>query len=444
MKRFKKGGIHPASNKITAGLPIRGVVECGLYYVMLSQNIGAPASAIVKPGQHVEKGERIADPTGFISVPVHSPVEGVVKKIEPVRDPQGIWRQCVIIEADAVNRNFTIPSDSAFDLEKAGKIYQEYTPRQIVDGVHEAGIVGAGGAAFPTHVKLSVPKGKKAEFVLLNGAECEPYLTCDDSLMNHSPRKIIEGMRLIMKAVDAPKGIVGIESNKPRAIAAMKEAAEDYPEISVETLRTAYPQGSEKQLIYALTGREVPNGGLPIDVGAIVDNVTTAWCVADAVIDGNCMCSRLVTVTGKELSNPGDFLVPVGTPISVLMEAAGGIPSDTGKVIAGGPMMGKAVSNLDAPAVKGMSGILVLPEAQSRRPSVYPCIKCGKCMEACPMGLEPYLLMTFGERNMDEDALAHGVMNCLECGSCSYICPSARPILDYIRLSRQRIRANKK
>lgn len=436
MKHFKKGGIHPDPCKITAGGAVRRVESPAIVNVMLSQSIGAPARAVVKPGQAVNRGELIAEASGFVSSPIHSPVNGIVKKLEPVRDAQGIWRPAVVIEREEVG------SDE-YGRHKESDCPDSISAEEIIRKVGDMGVVGAGGATFPTRVKLSVPDGKKVDFVLLNGAECEPYLTCDDTLMRRKPIEILRGMRYIMKATGASRGIVGIEANKPQAIAAMRDAADRYPEIEVDVLRTAYPQGSEKQLIEALTGRRVPAGRLPLDVGVIVDNVATAYNVMEAVELDKPVIERLVTVTGPALTSPGDFLVPVGTPISTLIEAAGGLPDNTGKIIAGGPMMGRAVSNPDAPSVKGMSGVLVLPMEMSRREEAKACIRCGACVRACPMGLEPYLLMTYGERDMDEEARAADVLSCLECGSCSYVCPSARPILDYIRLSRTRLRSKK-
>lgn len=435
MKHFKIGGIHPDANKITAGGPLKRIEAPQIVSVMLSQSIGAPARAIVKPMQHVEAGEIIGEAAGFVSASVHSPVSGTVKKLEPVRDAQGIWRPAVIIEKDEEQSETTI--------EDRGDILDEISPEEIIRLVGEMGVVGAGGATFPTRVKLSVPEGKSVDFVLLNGAECEPFLTCDDSLMRREADKILRGMRYIMKATGAPRGVVGIEANKPEAISAMKESAMKYPEIEVEPLRTAYPQGSEKQLIEAMTGRRVPAGKLPLDVSVIVDNVATAYNVTEAVELHRPVTERIVTVTGPALSSPADFVVPIGTPISALIEAAGGLPENTGKIIAGGPMMGRAVSNPEAPSVKGLSGVLVLPADMSRRGDAKACIRCGACVRACPMGLEPNLLMTYGEKDMDEEAKKADVLSCLECGSCSYVCPSCRPILDYIRLSRTRLRSKK-
>jgi len=276
--------------------------------------------------------------------------------------------------------------------------------------------------------------------IIINGAECEPYLTCDDQLMRTGAAEIISGTRLIMRSVSVSRAIVGIEENKPQAIAAMLQAAAQYPDIEVVTLKKKYPQGGEKQLIQALTGREVPAGGLPVDVGCIVDNVATAYAVHQAVIMRLPLTRRIVTVTGPSLQRPGNYLAPFGTPLSALIEAAGGLPEDTGKVIAGGPMMGRAVSCLDAPSTKGTSGILVLPRDMSSRRAAGPCIRCGGCVAACPMGLEPYLLMLHAVHSRWDDARSHGVMNCIECGCCSYSCPSARPILDHIKLAKMNLK----
>lgn len=432
MKTFNKGGIHPDAAKLTADSPTVAVAAPAVVRLMLSQAIGAPAKPVVKPGDTVTAGQMVAEAGGFVSANLHSPVAGTVKKIEPVRNPQGIWQDAIVIEtaADAQPQQ---PADTGVTVDNAD-------PKQIIDSVHQAGIVGMGGATFPTRVKLSVPAGKKAECIVINGAECEPYLTCDDRLMRERPEAVVEGTRLIMKATGCPRAVIGIEDNKPEAIKAITEAARPYPGIEVVALAKKYPQGSEKQLIYAATGRVVPAGGLPIDAGAIVDNVATAAAVADAVLRGQSLTGRIVTVTGPSLANPGNFYVPLGTPVRDLIEMAGGLPGDTGKVIAGGPMMGRAMSDLDAPSTKGLSGVLVLPESMSARRSEQPCIRCAKCVEACPMGLEPYLLMTLGQLSRWDDSKERGAMNCLECGCCAYTCPASRPLLDYIRLDKMQIR----
>lgn len=433
MKTFKKGGIHPKEEKLTAGYPIVEIPVPAELRIMLSQSIGAPSKAVVKVGDHVEAGQMIAEAGGFVGAPVHTPVAGTVKKLEPTRTPQGIWQDSIVIVPDPG------PADTTTEPRPEDEI-MGMTPKEIIAIVGDSGIVGLGGATFPTRVKLTIPEGKSADTVIINGAECEPYLTCDDALMRAEADKILKGAKLIMKATGATRGIVGIEQNKPEAIAAMKAAAGSYPDIEVETLKTKYPQGGEKQLIFAVTGRTVPAGGLPIETGCIVDNVATAYAVWDAVYNRRNLTERIVTVTGPSLTNPGNFLVKNGTPLSALIEAAGGLPEDTGKIIAGGPMMGRAVSTLEATATKGLSGLVVLPESESMRKPAGPCIRCTRCVVACPMGLEPYLFMLQAENQVWDGMAEHGVMNCIECGSCSYSCPASRPLLDFIKLGKQELR----
>lgn len=435
MKTFRKGGIHPSADKLTSEVPITEFPLPMELNIVLSQCIGAPSRCIVKVGDKVRKGQKIADAGGFVGSPVHSPVNGLVKRVEKMRNPQGLWQDGVVITRTDESMD-PIESDGIETLEEALKL----TPKEIIDIIGEKGIVGLGGATFPTRVKLSVPDGKKARVVIINGAECEPYLTCDDRLMREHAAEIIGGTLLLMRAVNVDHAIVGIEENKPQAIYEMMHAAESYPQIKVVVLKKKYPQGGEKQLIQACIGREVPEGGLPVDVGAIVDNVATAYAVYDAVVNGSPLTGRVVTVTGPDLKNPGNFYVPIGTTISELIDFAGGLPENTGKVVAGGPMMGKAISSLDAPSTKGLSGVLVLPEKESRRKPADPCIRCAKCVGVCPMGLEPFRLMDLAKHALWEETLADHVMSCLECGSCSYICPSHRPLLDFIKLARIEVR----
>lgn len=440
MKRFKKGGIHPDPMKLTAGFPILATAAPKEVRLLLSQHIGAPAKCIVKPNEEVAAGQKIAEAGGFVSAPVHTPISGKVKKIELVRDAQGLWKEAVWIESsDDEEARGVIDFDDSNPLRSEEEI-NALSPKDIIDIVGEAGIVGLGGAAFPTRVKLSIPDGKKAEVFLINGAECEPYLTCDDALMRRYPYEIVLGLKYLMKATSTPKGIIGIEANKPEAIRAMEEAAAEFPEVEVAPLRTSYPQGGEKQLIQALTGRVVPAAGLPIDAGVVVDNVATAFAVYRAVRFGEPLMKRIVTVTGISVKNGGNFIAANGMSTDKLIEEAGGIPENTGKIISGGPMMGRAMSAVEAPLVKAAGGVLLVPEKDSFRGEVSPCIRCCRCVTVCPMSLEPYYLQTLGEFEMPDEAKEAGVLNCMECGCCSYVCPSNRPIVDFIRLSKLQIR----
>jgi len=299
--------------------------------------------------------------------------------------------------------------------------------------------VGMGGATFPTHVKLMIPPGKKAEYLIINGVECEPYLTSDHRLMLEKPAEIITGIRLLMKALGVEKAIIGIENNKPDAIELLSKTAADYPGIEVVPLKVKYPQGGEKQLIAALTGREVPSGKLPIEVGCVVQNVGTAFAVYEAVQKNKPLIERIVTVTGSNISQPSNFLVRIGTPIITLLEKAGWNPEKAGKIINGGPMMGKALFSPEVPLVKGTSGILVLNRDEAYREKTEPCIRCAKCISVCPMGLQPYLLARVSEIGRFDIAENEYILDCIECGSCQYTCPSARPLLDHIRLGKYKV-----
>lgn len=442
LKRFKHGGVHPNPMKLTAGKPIKPVRAPQTVRLLLSQHIGAPAKCIVKVNDEVEAGQKIAEAGGFVSAPVHTPIAGKVKKIEPVRDAQGFWKEAVLIEAHPLEEGQKAP-EIKFDESnplRSDKEIEALQPKEIIDIVGEAGIVGLGGAAFPTRVKLTIPEGKKAEIFILNGAECEPYLTCDDALMRAYPREILEGLKYLMRATGASQALIGIEANKPEAIDAMTVATMHMQNVEVVPLRTYYPQGGEKQLIQALTDRVVPAGGLPIDAGVVVDNVATAFAVYRAVRFGEPLMKRVVTVTGVDLRKGGNFIAPNGMTTDDLFRMAGGVPEDTGKIISGGPMMGRAMSAVEAPLVKGSGGFVLMPESESLRGEVSPCIRCCNCVRVCPMCLEPYLLQTLGEFDLPEDAKKAGVLNCLECGCCSYACPSNRPIVDYIRLSKLQVR----
>lgn len=432
LKTFRKGGIHPADHKRTSGVPITSPVSAGTLTVMLSQSIGAPSVPDVKAGDKVLAGQLIAKAGGYVSAALHSPVSGTVKKITQIRDVAGYPADAIEITRDA--EQLEVDALEPMVLER------HYAPADIVARVAACGVVGLGGATFPTSVKLSPGKEYRPEFVIINGAECEPWLTCDDRLMQEHPDEVVRGACWLMKAVKVDTCYIGIEDNKPEAIRAMSEAATHHKGVQVVALRKKYPQGGEKQLIDAVLDRCVPPGSLPVYVGAIVDNVATAYAVWQACEKGVPLTSRVVTVTGPDLTNPGNFLVPIGTPVRDLIEAAGGLPENTGKVISGGPMMGRAMATVDTVTTKGMSGILVLPESHSRRRAPEPCIRCASCVSVCAMGLEPYLLAAQSERNLWLDTKNHNVADCIECGSCVYTCPASRPLLDYIRQAKREIR----
>jgi Na+-translocating ferredoxin:NAD+ oxidoreductase subunit C len=428
---FTRGGVHPPENKISAGKKITFAGLPDQVIIPITQHLGAPAKVLVARGDEVKTGQLIAQAEGFVSTNIHSSVTGKVLKVDAFPESSGYKKMAVQIQV-AEEEQWADGIDTSSELLPDTDLSAEDIRNKILEG----GIVGLGGATFPSHVKLTAPKGKKAEYLIINGVECEPYLTADHALMVEKTDELMAGIRILMKGLGVEKAIIGIENNKPDAIGKMKTAAEKEQQITVQPLKVKYPQGGEKQLIQALLKREVPPGGLPIDVGVVVFNVGTALASYMAVQKNRPLIERVVTVTGKSLTHPSNFLTRIGTPASFLIEKAGGLPGDTAKVINGGPMMGKALANLDVPIVKGSSGILLIREAEARRGEVQPCIRCTKCVTVCPMGLEPYLLMTEAEKGMLDALENDKVMDCIECGSCSYTCPTSRPLLDYIRLGK--------
>lgn len=439
MKTFKIGGVHPSENKLSAESPIRpaGIPQQAVF--SLYQHIGAPAKPVVQKGDAVKVGTLLAEADGFVSAPIYSSVSGKVNKIDAIVDASGYRRPAIFVDVEGDEWEDTI--DRSADLVRLTD-RPDLTPELIVEKIKAAGIVGMGGATFPCHVKLTPPKGQKAECVIINAVECEPYLTADHRLMLEKADEILVGTSLIMKAVDVHKGYLGIENNKPDAIRLMTEKAKAYPFIEVVPLQVKYPQGGEKQLIAAITGCEVPAPpALPINVGAVVQNVGTTYAIYEAVMKNKPLFERVITVTGKSLKQPANFLARIGTPMKQLIEECGGLPEDTGKVIGGGPMMGKALMNLDLPVCKGSSGLLVMPEKESRRRAIQPCIRCAKCVSACPMGLEPYLLATASAMRNWELVEENDITSCIECGSCQFTCPSNRPMLDNIRLGKTTVMA---
>jgi len=434
---FSFGGIHPRDSKYARECAIEELPLPKTVYVSMAQHLGAPAKPLVAPGDPVKVGQVIAEPGGFISAFIHSPVSGTVKGIAPRKDLAGnsVMHVEIAVEGDewdpAIDRSkdlvTAIPDDKAL----------------ILGRIKACGIVGLGGATFPTHVKLSPPPGKVADCLIINGSECEPFLTSDYRIMIEHPKEVVVGAAIMQKALDGCHCVIGIEENKPEAIASIRTAIAElgYPDIRVQVLRKRYPQGGEKQLIDAVLRRQVHSGGLPIDAGAVVQNVTTSFAVYEAVQKNKPLISNILTVTGDRIpaNLQHNYLFRIGVPLSFVMEQAGGIPDTAAKIVSGGPMMGKAVSNLDATTVKGTAAVLYLSEAATRRKKESHCIRCGKCADACPMGLEPFLLHRL-YKAADLDALEkHAAQDCIECGCCLYSCPAHIPLLDHIRQAKGQV-----
>ncbi|MCI5718543.1 MAG: electron transport complex subunit RsxC [Alistipes sp.] len=436
MKTFPMGGVHPSDNKKWSNTKAIEVMDLpDVVNIPLGQHIGAPATAKVAKGDKVLTGQLIAEASSFMSANIHSPISGTVTAVDMQVNGQGLRQMMITIKREG---DEWLPSiDRTPELVRECKLESA----EIIARIKDAGIVGMGGATFPTHVKLSVPPGCKAEYLIINGVECEPYLTSDHRTMLERGDELLTGVEILKRAVGVEKAIIGVENNKPDAIEHLRRLiAEKGYGVSVEPLKVQYPQGGEKQLIAAVTGRQVPPPpGLPIHVGAVVCNVSTAVAVYEAVQKNKPLIERVVTVTGKHVSSPRNLLTRMGTPISKLLEKAGGLPEGDVKVVNGGPMMGRAMVNLDSPVTKGCSGITVLDGAEARRGVESPCIKCAKCVAACPMGLEPYLVSKLSRRKMWERAEQERVTDCIECGCCQYSCPANIPLLDYIRQGKQTV-----
>jgi len=433
LKTFRLGGVHPPEKKLSADKQIVTLSLPKQVNVPVNQNLGAPAIPLVKKGDVVKTGQLIAKGEAFISSNVHSPVSGKVLKIDDTMDSTGYRRTAVTINVEedtweeSVDQSETIIEEIGLDQ------------KEIIDKIHEMGIVGMGGATFPSHVKLMVPKGKVAKYLLINGVECEPYLTADHRLMMEKGKEVLIGTSILMKGLGVDKAVIGIENNKPDAIRNMTSLASEFKGISVQALKVKYPQGGEKQLIKAVLNREVPSGKLPIEVGCVVNNVGTAFAVYEAVQKNKPLIERVVTVTGKPVREPSNFMVRIGTPVKDLLDKAGVDLENTGKIVSGGPMMGKALNSIDVPVVKGTSGILLFTRDESKRADLKPCIRCGKCIQVCPMGLEPIYLSQVSKREMWDEAENEEIMDCIECGSCHYTCPSGQPLLDYLRLGKSSV-----
>ncbi|MEG0788886.1 MAG: electron transport complex subunit RsxC [Alistipes sp.] len=434
MKTFPIGGVHPSENKLSSAKPIEVLALPDVVKIPLSQHIGAPAVAKVAKGDKVLTGQLIAEMTGFMSANIHSPISGTVTAVDAAVNGQGLRQPMITIKREGDEWMEGI--DTSTTLITACDL----TPQEIVAKIKAAGIVGMGGATFPAHVKLSVPPGKKAEFLIINGVECEPYLTSDHRVMLEKGEELLVGVTILMKALVVKTAYIGIENNKPDAIALLTGLAQQYKGVNIVPLKVHYPQGGEKQLIASITGRQVPAPpALPLDVGAVVCNASTTVAVYEAVQKNKPLIERVVTVTGKSVKEPKNLLTRMGTPLLSLIDAAGGLPEDTGKVLNGGPMMGRAMVNLDSPVTKGCSGITIITDREAVRGVASACIKCAKCVSACPMGLEPYLLSKMSRKKNWEAVETGGITECIECGCCQFTCPANLPLLDYVRLGKQTV-----
>ena len=442
IRTFSIGGIHPEENKLSndattqvAALPVQAIFP-------LSQHIGAPAKPVVVKGDKVKVGTMIAEAGGFVSAPIYSSVSGTVLKIDTAVDATGYRKPAIIINVDGDEWEESI--DRSNKLETVEE-HPELTPEEIVNRIKVAGVTGMGGAGFPTFIKLCPPPTAKAECVIINAVECEPYITADYRLMLEKSDEILVGLELLMKAAKVTRGYIGIETNKPQAIelladkCAKKFGGSAY-EVEVVPLKQRYPQGGEKQLVDAVINRQVPAPpAIPVNVGAIVQNVGTAFAVYEAVMKHKPLFERYTTVTGKKLRQPGNYLVRMGTPMKDLIAVCGGMPEEDSKVLAGGPMMGKALTSTDVPVCKGTNSVTILSGEDAVRKEPQPCIRCAKCVSACPMGLEPYLLAKLSAVSNWERCESEDIVSCIECGSCQFTCPAHRPLLDNIRLGKQTV-----
>lgn len=435
MKTFPIGGVHPSDNKQwSKGSAIETMELPDVVSIPLAQHIGAPATAIVAKGDKVVTGQLIAEATGFMSANIHAPISGTVTAVDMQPNGQGLRQMMITIKREG--------DEWAEGIDHSTELVTECNleSQEIISRIKAAGIVGMGGATFPTHVKLSIPEGKKAELLIINGVECEPYLTSDYRTMLERGELLIVGTRILMRAIGVEHAVIGVEANKPDAVKHLRSILGDDKSIKVQMLKTQYPQGGEKQLIAAVMNREVPAPpALPIDVGAVVCNASTAVAVYEAVQKNKPLIERVVTVTGKGVKEPKNLLTRFGTPVSALIEKCGGLPEGDVRVLNGGPMMGRALCNVAMPVMKGCSGITIINGEEAVRGEESACIKCAKCVEACPMGLEPYLLSKQARKKAWDAMEQNDITSCIECGCCQFTCPANIPLLDYVRLGKQTV-----
>lgn len=437
LRTFRIGGIHPEENKLSSDVATQVAPLPKQAVFPLSQHIGAPAKPVVEKGDKVKVGTLIAEAGGFVSAPIYSSVSGTVLRVDTAIDATGYRKPSIIIKVEGDEWEAGIDRSDRLETLAA---HPELTPEEIVNRIKQAGVTGMGGAGFPTFIKLCPPPGATAECVILNGVECEPYITSDYRLMIEHANEILVGLDLLMKAAKVERGYIGIEENKPEAIRLLQEKTAENPNVEIVPLAQKYPQGGEKQLVDAVIRRQVPAPpAIPVNVGAIVQNVGTAFAVYQAVMKRKPLFERYTTVTGKRLAHPGNYLVRMGTPMIDLIDLCGGMPEGDNKLLAGGPMMGKALTSADVPVCKGTNSITILTNEDARRKQSQPCIRCAKCVSACPMGLEPYLLATASSLHNWEKVEAAGVTSCIECGSCQFTCPAHRPMLDNIRLGKSTV-----
>lgn len=431
-KRTFIGGVHVPHNKhFTEEKAVEKAREPKVVYIPMQQHIGAPCEPLVKAGDYVKMGQKIGEAQAFVSAPIHSSVSGTVKEVKLMLGANGVKTNFVVVESDG-------KEEKSEDYFK-GTDWEGVDPKTLLGIIKDCGLTGMGGASFPTHVKLNPPPDKKVDTILLNGAECEPYLTSDYRMMVEHPKNVVIGLKILMRVLGVQKGYIAIEDNKPKAIQAISEAVGSDTTIEVASLKTKYPQGDEKRIIDAVLGRKVPSGGLPADVGCVVDNIGTANAVYEAVVLGKPLYERIMTVTGKGIREPKNLQIKVGTLFSEIIEQCGGFAETPGKIIAGGPMMGIAQSTTNTPAMKASGGLLILTQEEAKPYDIDPCLKCGKCVDVCPVHLQPLYISAYAMIKNFEMSEKYAALDCVECGSCSFICPARRPLVEAIRFAKRQI-----